>query len=549
MVQRFVKEFGLVTEQVLITANNRLVAKFNVEISRISICKTNTVFPVLVLLLYWVFWDNVDLFRNFISFFKNIFLHIIKPWFQRLQQRNHKLWVLRVGPIIEISFSLRIPVHLLQFEVAGEHVQEVCEEEIFVNVCLDVIGKLVHESLIFGWLNRIVLIVLPVVLEIVFKAFGHLARQGPIFVKMGQKSEPFWQIFAVFIISGHRLQIHQNFDKLAHNVRECGDTDKQNKCGHETLNFWFRVKIAEADRRQGREGKIDDNNQILPLVIWRQIILVVEGELIVARCRVLGNDEPDCADEVGEHEDEDNEAKNAEDIHNIDLLHDFVIVFLVVLLVSLVVLNWLIELSSIDGFYKYLETLSVDDCDRAHQPQQAQQVQQAEFVPGDFPPEKLLERYGRNSDYLNKEAPFQVSDRDESQITDRLPIFIILILQEESLEDINEEEGLHKVIKDNGAAVRGLPKTTIEAGLQSGAQSEDCDQDVQHLNKRVIFTHYQTVWATCLVHSLGVSSVSFGYLWVEIEGSLIFDRNSVNNRILFEFAFAIFFEKFFLLTG
>jgi len=52
MVQCFVKEFGLVTEQVLIATNYRLVAKLHVEIASISICKTDTVLPVLVLLLY-----------------------------------------------------------------------------------------------------------------------------------------------------------------------------------------------------------------------------------------------------------------------------------------------------------------------------------------------------------------------------------------------------------------------------------------------------------------------------------------------------------------
>ena len=46
-----------------------------------------------------------------------------------------------------------------------------------------------------------------------------------------------------------------------------------------------------------------------------------------------------------------------------------------------------------------------------------------------------------------------------------------------------------------------------------------------------------------------MGSISFGYLRVEVEGALIFDRNSVDDRILFELAFAIFFEKFFLLTG
>ena len=66
-------------------------------------------------------------------------------------------------------------------------------------------------------------------------------------------------------------------------------------------------------------------------------------------------------------------------------------------------------------------------------------------------------------------------------------------MQEERLEDVNEEEGLHKVINDNGTSVRRLSKTAVETGLQSGTQREESDQNVEHLNERVIFTHNQIV--------------------------------------------------------
>ena len=55
-----------------------------------------------------------------------------------------------------------------------EQIQEIVEKEVFINICLDVIGKLIHESLILFRLDGVILIILPVVFKVNFEPFGHL---------------------------------------------------------------------------------------------------------------------------------------------------------------------------------------------------------------------------------------------------------------------------------------------------------------------------------------------------------------------------------------
>ena len=57
-----------------------------------------------------------------------------------------------------------------------EKVEEVIEEEILINVCLDVVWQLVHETLIFFGLNSIVLVILPVVFKVDFESLCHFFR-------------------------------------------------------------------------------------------------------------------------------------------------------------------------------------------------------------------------------------------------------------------------------------------------------------------------------------------------------------------------------------
>jgi hypothetical protein len=81
--------------------------------------------------------------------------------------------VLSVFPGVEDSFVWGADAVLFkELEVGPEQVDEVFKEEFLVNVPPDVLGKLLHETLVFVGLYGIVLVVLPVVFEVLLELLG-----------------------------------------------------------------------------------------------------------------------------------------------------------------------------------------------------------------------------------------------------------------------------------------------------------------------------------------------------------------------------------------
>jgi len=72
-----------------------------------------------------------------------------------------------------------------------EQIQEVIEEEVLVNVCLDVVWQLFHETLVLLRLDGVVLVVLPVVLEVDLKPLGHVLWKRAVLVEMSEETKPF----------------------------------------------------------------------------------------------------------------------------------------------------------------------------------------------------------------------------------------------------------------------------------------------------------------------------------------------------------------------
>jgi hypothetical protein len=75
--------------------------------------------------------------------------------------------------------------------VGLEEVEEVFEEEVFVDISANMLRELLHETHIFFRLNGVVFVMLPVVLKILLKSLCHLLRKRTILVKMGEETQPF----------------------------------------------------------------------------------------------------------------------------------------------------------------------------------------------------------------------------------------------------------------------------------------------------------------------------------------------------------------------
>ena len=69
----------------------------------------------------------------------------------------------------------------------------------------------------------------------------------------------------------------------------------------------------------------------MPISPVCHIVLIIEGELRlfgVLVGRMLCDDVPEGAEEVTEDEDEEDETEDAEDVHEVDLLHNLVVIIL-----------------------------------------------------------------------------------------------------------------------------------------------------------------------------------------------------------------------------
>ena len=191
------------------------------------------------------------------------------------------------------------------------------------------IRQLRHESDINLRLDGVVLVVSPIILKVVFESLRHVLWQRTTLIEMSEKAEPFREILTVFIISSYTLKIHQNVNELTHDVRECGNTDEKDESCHDTLNFTLRVEISKTNGRQGREGKVDYNDKVLPLSLVTEPIFIIESELWLCCIQVSGmlsDDIPERAKEVTEDQNEENEAEDSEDVHDIDLVHNLIVI-------------------------------------------------------------------------------------------------------------------------------------------------------------------------------------------------------------------------------
>lgn len=193
MVEGLVAEFRSAAKQIFISTNDGLVSELHVEVAEFVIRETHTVFSILFGHVGTP-RDDIDLLIDFIILLKDKFFWLEESWLQRLQDLNHELRVLSVRPFIEIGVSIvgTIPngVFSLHFEVNLEHIEEISKEEVLVDVGPNIVGQLIHESLILLGLDSVVLVILPVVFKIQFKLLSHLLRQWLIVVEMSQQTKP-----------------------------------------------------------------------------------------------------------------------------------------------------------------------------------------------------------------------------------------------------------------------------------------------------------------------------------------------------------------------
>ncbi len=93
---------------------------------------------------------HVDLLVDFFALLKDELFWLIKSRLELLEGFNHELLVLSVFPGVKDALVWRADAVLFKkLEVGPEQVDEVFKEEFLVNVPPNVLGKLLHETLVF----------------------------------------------------------------------------------------------------------------------------------------------------------------------------------------------------------------------------------------------------------------------------------------------------------------------------------------------------------------------------------------------------------------
>ena len=126
-MQGFVAELGPSAKEVLVASNDGFEAQLDMEVLGLVfwVSEADAVFAILLLDHVRASWNDIDLFVNFIKLLEDKLLGLEEARLKGLEDLDHELWVLRVGPLIEIRFSVCIcplRIFLLHLKVYLEHV-------------------------------------------------------------------------------------------------------------------------------------------------------------------------------------------------------------------------------------------------------------------------------------------------------------------------------------------------------------------------------------------------------------------------------------------
>ena len=157
---------------------------------------------------------------------------------------------------------------------------------------------------------------------------------------------------------------------------------------------------------------------------------------------MLRDDVPERTEEVTENQDEEDKAEDTENVHDVDLVHDLVVVVshgleLVVLL------NSIVNTATIQSFKQALELLRVQKKENFVETEESQKIEQVKLVLGPRIFKDLVEEDARYGYHIDKEITLQVLFGDHFQIANCFLFLIVLVLHEEVADDIDAKADFH----------------------------------------------------------------------------------------------------------
>jgi hypothetical protein len=226
--------------------------------------------------------DEQDLV-DFVQLHVNDFTITKDAWLQWLENLDHEVLVLHVIPGIEtvINSNLLVLSSILFGEIKelSEVLDELFEQEITINLTLNRSGELIEKFLVLVSTYRLILVVDPAVVEILFDLELKIIRDGSAWVESFDESEPLWQVFAII---GVRIQIlngDQNLDEVSHDVREDGDSYKQNESTHASLCVTFGMIVTKTYGWKSGKSIVSHYNGILLISFFLKFEMIEKARL------------------------------------------------------------------------------------------------------------------------------------------------------------------------------------------------------------------------------------------------------------------------------
>ena len=124
----------------------------------------------------------------------------------------------------------------------------------------------------------------------------------------------------------------------------------------------LRIEVSKTDCRKGGESEVNNDNESFRFRVILKTILIHKCERVwVFISKKIRRNVPQGAQDIGEEEDENNETEYSENVHDVNLLHDLVIVFSVRFADIAIGLDGIIQSRSVNAFKQILELLQVQN--------------------------------------------------------------------------------------------------------------------------------------------------------------------------------------------
>ena len=141
-------------------------------------------------------------------------------------------------------------------------VQEVLKKELDEHLLLHLFWQLNEYVEIHVLLKGCQSIHFPSVVKVYFNSIFEILIHIFFSVKVPYGTEEFWKIVTISNIFVKLLELWEDFNKVAHDIRKNGYSEKQNEGRYKSLEVASRVVVTKADSRKGSESEVSWNDQV-----------------------------------------------------------------------------------------------------------------------------------------------------------------------------------------------------------------------------------------------------------------------------------------------